>query len=94
MNINAKVDSLEFKVVPKVKQVLVQYVSKDSSAQDAYKKIKEISMEAISYIQSDGEISSSHLDELIAVISRKLEHEAIFLNKDQVITSIISAINS
>lgn len=83
-----------YNVVPQVKEVLATYAVKSSNMTEAYAKIKTISLSAIDYIQTDGEKSSEELDILVGDISRRLERDAVFMSKDQIIATIISAINS
>jgi len=81
-------------VVPRVKKSLITYVLRSGEAKEAYLKIKTIGLDAISFVQSSGKVSSKELDEVVMNVSRELEHEALFLNKEQIVASIISAINS
>lgn len=86
--------STSIEVVNDVKKMIVSYAVKNSSMSEAYSKIKSISLSAIDFIQTDGEQSSDELNELATIISQKLEHDAVFMKKEQVIETIISAINS
>ena len=83
-----------FSVVSEVKEILVSYVLRNSNKSEAYSKIKLISLSAIDFIQTDGEKSSDELNELVANISKHLEHDAIYMKKEQIVATIISAINS
>ena len=97
ISINLKASASEFanfEVVSDVKEMIVSYAVKDSSMTEAYSKIKSISLSAIDFIQTDGETSSEELNELVTNISKELEHEAIFMKKEQIVATIISAINS
>ena len=80
--------------MPSVKKTVVNFVIKNNSSTEAYKSIKEISLSAVEFIQSQGEHSSEKLEQLVVIISRELERSAIFLNKKDVVATIISAINS
>lgn len=81
-------------VIPKIKRSLISYVLNGANSQEAYSKIKIIGLDAISFVQSQGRVSSKELDDVVLNVSRELEHDAVFLNKDQIVHSIISAINS
>jgi hypothetical protein len=97
ISINVKAQAGEvanFEVVSDVKEMIVSFAVKNSTMTEAYSKIKSISLSAISFIQTDGKISSDDLNELVTNITKQLEHEAVFMKKEQVVATIISAINS
>lgn len=94
ISLKSSAAAANYSVVPEVKKVIVSYAVKDSNMTEAYSKIKSISLSAVDYVQTDGEKTSMELDVLVATISEKLEHEAIYMNKDEIIATIISAINS
>ncbi len=80
--------------MPSVRKTVVNFVIKNNSSTEAYKSIKEISLSAVEFIQSQGEHSSEKLEQLVVIVSQELERSAIFLNKKDVVATIISAINS
>ena len=97
ISINVKANISEpsnIDVVINVKKIIVSYAVKKSSIQKACSKIKSISLSAINFVQTDGEQSSDELNELATIISQELQHDAVYLKKDKVIETIISAINS
>jgi len=81
-------------VMPSVKQEIVNYVIKNRSAEESYSAIKDISLSAVTFVQSEGVESSERLEELISIVSRKLEADAVYLSRKDIVEAIIKAINS
>lgn len=94
LTFNAQAESTNISVVPWVKDTLVSYVVRSGELKDAYSKLKTLSLDAVHFIQSNGKSSTVELDDLVSVVSRQLERESVFLNKEQIVATIISAINS
>ena len=91
--------------VPVVKKSLIKYLYQDhsknikqkkviSSSTDALKCMKEIGIAAINYIQSGGKKTTVRLDEVVAILTRDLSVKAPSFKKQDVVLTIISALNS
>jgi len=83
-----------FGILPSVKHTIISQVASSKTSTESYNYLKEISLSAVEYITSEGEKSNVKLEELISNISVQLEKEAIFLEKEDIVATIISAINS
>ncbi len=90
----AKASEVNYVVLPKIKEEVVSYAIKNASVKEAYSIIKNISLSAIEYIQTDGEKTSDELEALTIIVTNALERESVFMSKDDVIATIISSLNS
>ncbi len=84
----------QFVVMPSIKNEIVNYVIKNRTAEESYSAIKDISLSAVNFVQSEGEESSERLEELILIVSRKLETDSVYLSRKDIVEAIIKAINS
>jgi hypothetical protein len=84
----------DYSIIPTVKETIVSLVVKEKTSVESYSYIKEISLSAISFIQSDGNNTTDELESLIKTVSVRLEKRAIFMKRSDIVETIISAINS
>lgn len=84
----------QYLVIPSIKKEIVNYVVKNRSAEESYSAIKDISLSAVHFVQSEGIESSERLEELISIVSRRLETDAVYLSRKDIVEAIIKAINS
>lgn len=82
---------VESRLIPKVKKIIIEQAKSEDSYQQAYEKIKKLAHDAIEY---DGVKSTAQLDEMFFQIEKELSYDYPKLNKDQMISLILKAINS
>ena len=80
--------------LPTVRETVLNFVVKDRTSVESYSYLKDISISAINFIQSDGNLTSAKLETLIKVVSIRLEKDAIVLRKSDIVATIITALNS
>lgn len=91
MSTSAFAGDVESTLVPHVKKIIIDQAKGENNYQDAYKIIQKIAKDAIDY--DDGK-STPELDELFTQIEKELSFDYLELNKEQMVTLIIKAINS
>lgn len=82
---------LENTLIPHVKKIIIDQAKGENNYQDAYKIIQKIAKDAIDY--DDGK-STPELDDLFTQIENELSFDYLELNKKQMVSLIIKAINS
>lgn len=91
LSFSANANELEQRLIPQIKQIIIEHAKTESTANQAYKKVQQIAVDAIDYRQGN---ESRELSEIFSEIENEASYDYFKLNKEQMVSLIIKAINS